>query len=176
MKKLLILCALIGLTGALRAGETNAARIAVYFSPAGGCTQAIVNEIDRAKSTILVQAYSFSSAPIARALVEAHKRGVNVQLIIDKSVETEEHSSANTVLRGGVTVLEDAQHSIAHNKVMVLDSQVVITGSFNFTHAAETYNAENVLVIRDRDLARKYGDNWREHAAHSKPYAPRRTE
>ena len=176
MRKVLVLSAAIGLAGVLCAGETNTARIAVFFSPSGGCTQAIVGEIGRAKSTIQMQAFSFSSAPIARALVDAHKRGVNVQVIMDKSVETEEHSSANTVLRGGVTVLMDAQHSIAHNKVMVIDSQVVITGSFNFTHAAEAYNAENVLVIRDRDLARKYGDNWHAHAAHSKPYTPARPE
>lgn len=85
-------------------------------------------------------------------------------------MEEEPHSSASTVWRGGVPVLVDAQHSIAHNKVMVIDDQVVITGSFNFTHAAESFNAENLLVIHDRELARKYSDNWQAHAAHSKPF------
>ena len=64
-----------------------------------------------------------------------------------------------------------AAHSISHNKVMVIDDQVVITGSFNFTHAAEAFNAENLLIIHDRDLARKYSENWRLHAAHAKPFS-----
>ena len=59
------------------------APISVYFSPNGGCTQAIIDEINSAKSEILVQAYSFTSAPIAKALVEAHKRGIKVLVILD---------------------------------------------------------------------------------------------
>ena len=70
------------------------AQIAVYFSPHGGCTDAIVKELDAAKESVLVQAYSFTSAPIAKALMEAHKRGVKVQVILDKSQRTEKYSSA----------------------------------------------------------------------------------
>ncbi len=171
MRSLFVVVLLAVSTGLAQAAATNDARIAVYFSPDGGCTEAIVGELARARTTVLVQAYSFSSAPIAKALVQARQRGVNVRLVIDKSVEDEPHSSANTVARGGVPVLVDAMHSIAHNKVMVIDDQVVITGSFNFTHAAESFNAENLLIIHDRDLARKYSENWRVHAAHAKPYA-----
>ena len=57
----------------------------VYFSPHGGCTDAITKELNSAKSTILVQAYSFTSAPIAKGLLNAHKRGVKVQVLLDKS-------------------------------------------------------------------------------------------
>jgi hypothetical protein len=57
--------------------------IEVYFSLKGGCTEAVVKEIDATKSTILVQAYSFTSAPIAKALVEAHKRGITIEVILD---------------------------------------------------------------------------------------------
>ena len=67
----------------------------------------------------------------------------------------------------------DTKHAIAHNKVMVIDGAVVITGSFNFTKAAEEKNAENLLVIRDRDLAGKYGENWQDHAGHSEGYVGR---
>jgi phosphatidylserine/phosphatidylglycerophosphate/cardiolipin synthase-like enzyme len=56
----------------------------VYFSPHGGCSEAIIKEIDRAKAQILVQAYSFTSQPIAKALLAAHTRGVNVQTIVIK--------------------------------------------------------------------------------------------
>jgi phosphatidylserine/phosphatidylglycerophosphate/cardiolipin synthase-like enzyme len=144
--------------------------IEVYFSPRGGCTEAIVAEIDRAKDSILVQAYSFTSAPIAKALVDAHRRGVVVAALLDKSQESEKYSSADFVLHAGIATRIDDRHAIAHNKVMILDSQTVITGSFNFTKAAEESNAENLLIIRDAAIADMYTQNWRMHAEHSQPY------
>jgi phosphatidylserine/phosphatidylglycerophosphate/cardiolipin synthase-like enzyme len=69
--------------------------------------------------------------------VEAHRRGVNVKAILDKSVNTRHYSSATFLEHMGVPVWIDAQHTIAHNKVMVIDDATVITGSFNFTRAAE---------------------------------------
>ncbi len=62
---------------------------------------------------------------------------------------------------------------IAHNKIMVIDANTVVTGSFNFTKAAEERNAENVLIIRNRDLAARYIGNWNKHAKHSEPYSGR---
>ena len=106
--------------------------IEVYFSPKGGCTEAVVKELDDARSTVLVQAYSFTSAPIAKALVDAHKRGVS-QVILDKSQRTEKYSSATFLVNMGIPTKIDAVHAIAHNKIMVIDAQTVITGSFNFT-------------------------------------------
>ncbi len=144
--------------------------IEIYFSPEGGCTEAVVEEIDRARETILVQAYSFTSVPIADALVKAHHRGVDVQAILDFSQETEKYSSADFLVHAGIPTLVDHQHAIAHNKVMILDGATVITGSFNFTKAAEEHNAENLLVIRDEAIAGQYTANWHVHAAHSKPY------
>ena len=73
----------------------------------------------------------------------------------------------------GIPVRIDAQHAIAHNKIMVIDGATVITGSFNFTKNAEENNAENLLVIRSPDLAAKYTANWQAHAGHSDPYAGR---
>jgi phosphatidylserine/phosphatidylglycerophosphate/cardiolipin synthase-like enzyme len=144
--------------------------ISVYFSPNGGCTDAVVKELGAARTTILVQAYSFTSVPIAKALIDAHKRGVDVQVVLDKSQRTEKYSSADFLHNMGIGVRIDAKHAIAHNKVMVIDGQVIITGSFNFTKAAEENNAENLLVIRSADLAAKYAANWRGHESHSEPY------
>ena len=147
--------------------------IEVYFSPKGGCTEAVVRELNAAKSTVLMQAYSFTSAPIAKALLEAHKRGVKVQAIIDKSQRSEKYSEVDFLVNVGIPTRIDAKHAIAHNKIMVIDDQVVITGSFNFTKAAEANNAENLLVIRSPELAKKYTDNWQVHCSHSEPYAGR---
>jgi phosphatidylserine/phosphatidylglycerophosphate/cardiolipin synthase-like enzyme len=147
--------------------------IEVHFSPKGGCTEAVVKELGNAKSTVLVQAYSFTSVPIAKALVDAFHRGVKVEVILDKSQKGEKYSSADFVINAGIPTKIDAKHAIAHNKIMVIDGQTVITGSFNFTKAAEENNAENLLVIRSPELAAKYAANWQAHAAHSDPYESR---
>ncbi len=63
---------------------------------------------------------------------------------------------------------------IAHNEIMIIDGETVITGSFNFTKAAEEKNAENLLVIRDKKLAKRYFKNWEEHERHSEVYVDRR--
>jgi phosphatidylserine/phosphatidylglycerophosphate/cardiolipin synthase-like enzyme len=98
--------------------------IEVHFSPKGGCTEAVVKELAAAKSTVLVQAYSFTSVPIAKALVDAHKRGVKVEVILDKSQRTEKYSSADFVLHAGIPTKIDSKHAIAHNKIMIIDGQV----------------------------------------------------
>ncbi len=142
----------------------------VFFSPHDGATSAIIKEIASAKSEILVQAYSFTSAPIAKALLDAHKRRIRVEAILDKSQKKERYTSATFLSNSGVPVYIDADHAIAHNKIMVIDREVVITGSFNFTKAAEERNAENLLIIRSRDLAAKYIENWNSHRKHSQLY------
>ncbi len=148
----------------------------VSFSPHGGCTGVVVAELGNARASVLVQAYSFTSAPIAKALVEAHQRGVRVEVVLDRSQRSEKYSSADFVAHAGIPTRIDARHAIAHNKVMVIDGRTVITGSFNFTKAAEEQNAENLLVLRDVALAEKYAANWKAHADHSEPYAGRGEE
>jgi phosphatidylserine/phosphatidylglycerophosphate/cardiolipin synthase-like enzyme len=145
----------------------------VYFSPHGGCTEAIIRELNKAQTTILVQAFSFTSAPIAKALLNGHKRRVKVEVILDKSQRTDQYSSATFFFNAGIPVKIDSQHAIAHNKVMIIDGETVITGSFNFTKAAEENNAENLLIIHDKKLAERYIKNWLEHAGHSEVYVQR---
>lgn len=142
----------------------------VYFSPRGGCTGAVVAELLAARKTIYVQAYSFTSAPIAKALSDAHARGVHVEVILDKSNLSEKYSSADFVAHAGIATYIDGKHAIAHNKIMIVDGGTVLTGSFNFTKQAEQNNAENLLVIRDRALSETYFANWNAHKAHSVSY------
>jgi phosphatidylserine/phosphatidylglycerophosphate/cardiolipin synthase-like enzyme len=118
-----------------------------------------VQALASAQRTILAQAYSFTSAPIAKALLDAHTRGVQVQVILDQSQRTEKYFSADFLANQGVPVVIDAQHAIAHNKVMVIDGATLLTGSFNFTKAAQDRNAENLLSIRDAVLAAQYTQN-----------------
>jgi phosphatidylserine/phosphatidylglycerophosphate/cardiolipin synthase-like enzyme len=172
---LLALCAALLLAGC----EPQASipqGIQVYFSPKGGATDAVVNALAQATNNVLVQAYSFTSAPIARALVDAHRRSVKVQVILDHSQRTEKYSEADFLRNNGIPTLIDAKHPIAHNKIIIIDDGIVVTGSFNFTKAAEEHNAENLLVINDPILAKTYIDNWHAHEQHSEPFerAPKR--
>lgn len=148
----------------------------VYFSPKGGCTEAVVKNLDQAEKSVLVQAYSFTSLPIAEALVNAHKRGVKVKVLLDKSQRRGKGSKLELLVNAGIPVSIDTKHSIAHNKVMIIDGVTVITGSFNFTTAAGDRNAENLLVIRDKAVARKYRGNWSSHSKHSEPYSSDKVE
>ena len=163
---LLLACASLGQTKAFEIGQVHACFTPEYH---GGptCTDQIVSAIAGAHQSILVQAYSFTSAPIAKALADAHKRGVDVRVILDTSNLKAGYSSAVFLQHMGIPPLIDSHHAIAHNKVMVIDAREVITGSFNFTKAAEEKNAENVLFIDDSPIAAAYTQNWNDHAAHS---------
>ncbi|HCA81727.1 MAG TPA: phospholipase D family protein, partial [Bacteroidetes bacterium] len=71
----------------------------------------------------------------------------------------------------GISVFIDHVHAIAHNKVMIIDNESIITGSFNFSKAAEERNAENILIIQNKQLAAKFLENWRIHQRHSTLYS-----
>jgi phosphatidylserine/phosphatidylglycerophosphate/cardiolipin synthase-like enzyme len=143
--------------------------VAVHFSPKGGCTDTVVDAIKSAHHEILVLAYSFTSRPISQALVDAKLRGVHVEIILDHSNEKEEHTDLPFLVEQGLAPLIDPDHAIAHNKVMLLDGATLLTGSFNFTHQAETENAENLLVIKGHpDLIHAYRHDFLAHKAHAR--------
>jgi len=144
--------------------------IAAHFSPKGGCATAIVTELNRARSEILVMAYSFSCPDIANALIAASGRGVRVAVLLDRSNEAESYSELGDLRKHKIDVLIDAQHAIAHNKVIIIDRRIVLTGSFNFTRQAEHENAENLLILRHHhDLVERYRDNFHAHRDHCVP-------
>ena len=149
-------------------GCRTSADLEIVFSP--GCTEKIVYEINQAKISISVLAYSYTSEPIGAALLNAKKRGVEVKVIVDAGRVFEPKSRVKEE-RGELEIRSDPAHAIMHQKVIVIDpdtdSAVVIAGSFNFTAAAEYNNAENINVIRSKDAAKCYRDNWLEHSKHS---------
>jgi len=95
---------------------------------------------------------------------------LKIQVILDKSQRTEKYSEADFLQHEGIPTLIDAEHAIAHNKIMIIDGYLAVTGSFNFTKAAEENNAENLLFINDGVLAKRYIDNWFAHEHHSESY------
>lgn len=139
----------------------------IHFSPNGGATENIVNAINGASKSIYVQAYSFTSAPIGMALVNAHNRGVHVEVILDKSDVTGKGSVLPMLKGHGIPTFIDDKHAIAHNKIIIIDQVTVFTGSFNFTNAAEHSNAENSIRLTDAKIAAVYQQNWNAHRGHS---------
>jgi hypothetical protein len=114
------------------------------FTPGQDCTHQITDQIVKANHSILVQAYGFSSKNIADALIAAKNRGVNVKVILDKSQRKQKYSLLYYIVDAGIPVWIDMKPAIAHNKVMIIDDKEVITGSFNFTDAAQKRNAEKL--------------------------------
>ncbi len=140
----------------------------VCFTPPGNCTALIVDAINNATKTIYVQAYSFTSGPIIHALVVAADRGVAVKVILDKSqVDSKKYTSSRYLLNNNIPVWVDYKPAIAHNKVMIIDESVVITGSFNFTNAAQYKNAENLLILKNPAIAADYLKNWQARLSES---------
>lgn len=118
------------------------------FSPRQGATKLVIKTVGEAKESLCMAAYSFTSQPIADALVAAHKRGVALSVVLDKSQRTQKRSLYNFLEENDVPTRINDHYAIMHNKFMVIDNKILQLGSFNYTAAAEKRNAENVLVIK----------------------------
>lgn len=149
----------------------SGAEATVAFAPNGDATEVVIKAIKTAKRQILVQAYSFTSVPIIQALGEARARGIDVEAILDRTNESPRYTGATYLTHHAIPVWIDDSVAIAHNKVMIIDGDTVITGSFNFTQAAQQRNAENVMVIsKAPGLAQAYARNWAWRKGLSRPY------
>lgn len=151
LKKLILtlICALC-LTAA------QAITMQVCFTPGQDCQGMIAKEIVKAHHSVYVQAYHLTNKAIINALCKARKNGAIVTIVVDKQAKRE----ALRLIEQGFSVLIDYKPRIAHNKVMIIDDKTVITGSFNFTNAAQKSNAENVIIIEDSKIAGLYEDNF----------------
>ncbi len=150
----------------------NAGKTEFAFSPGEESTELVTKVIRSATKTIRLAAYSFTSKPLAEALVAAHRNGVDVQVVLDKSNATAKYSSATFLANAGIPTRIDSKHPIAHSKFMVIDDRTVETGSFNYTKAAMK-NSENVVVFWDSpEIAKTYSSNWQLHWEHSTQYGP----
>jgi phosphatidylserine/phosphatidylglycerophosphate/cardiolipin synthase-like enzyme len=147
---------------------TSAAEMAVEpcFSPAGRCSEKIAREIDGARLEILAAIYALTDDRLAWALIQAKERGVNVQVVLDRAFDAENSASKGSWLaeRGvglkrvsGLPSGRERGAGLMHQKFAVIDRQVVITGSYNWTVAASQFNDENLLVFRNGGpLAEEY--------------------
>lgn len=155
--------------------QTGASYELCFVPDGNNCQDLLVDAINHTNKQLLIQAYSFTSESIAKAIVDAKKRGVDVQVLVDKSQEGKmsggkrDYSVVTLLQNANIPVLVDSKPAIAHNKVMVFDGQRVFTGSFNFTKAATTRNAENGIIITgDKAIVESYTKNWEARKAVSR--------
>lgn len=135
----------------------NGSQIEVYFSPEDGTLDHILEVVNSAKESIDFMAYSFTSDELADALIERAKTGINVRGVFDKDqYHSNEGTEFDTLHNAGIDVWLDGNPRLMHHKVIIIDKQVVITGSYNFSNNAERNNDENTLIIHNRDIAAQY--------------------
>jgi phosphatidylserine/phosphatidylglycerophosphate/cardiolipin synthase-like enzyme len=141
--------------------------LGVFFTPPSGAGKALVRWIDEARQEVVVQAYGFTHNAIAQALLRAHLRGVRVAVLLDQKSSSTNQYVIDLLQGSNIELRFDGAHAIAHNKVMVIDHRIVVTGSFNFTNSADSRNAENLLILDSPSLAAHYQTNWQTHWAHA---------
>ena len=135
----------------------------VGFSPNQGSLPLVIKGIDSAKKSIHVAAYSFTSKPIATALLNAVKRGVDVKVIADQKSNSGKYSAVTYLANNGVPVKLDGNYPIFHHKFMVIDGTTLETGSFNYSAAAADKNAENVLLLWNvPQITQIYDKEWQQ--------------
>ena len=149
------------------ASWTDAAEIDVYFSPGGGVARAIAAEIGKAETSVSVMSYTISEPQICQALCRAKQRGICVRLIVNPTQEASRWSQAANLQRCGVIVRTDHRHTRMQNKGVIVDVATVCTGSANHSKSADRSNAENLVVIRNAEVAAKFSANFALHWNHS---------
>ena len=140
----------------------QAGTVEILFTPGDPVDRRIIAAIDAAHHDVHVLAYSFTHPGIAKALIAARGRGVEVHVVADAHQATAlPHTMLPDLHRRGIAVWLDAGFGSAHNKVVIVDAGMpgatTVTGSFNFTRAAQSHNAENVVIFHhNRDVAKVY--------------------
>jgi phosphatidylserine/phosphatidylglycerophosphate/cardiolipin synthase-like enzyme len=136
----------------------NGTEIEVYFSPEDGVARYIIEQIQGAKQSIYFLAFSFTADDIADAMLERAQAGVTVAGVFEKTqVASSKSSNEYDGMRAaGLDVWLDANPKNMHNKVIIIDGQTVITGSYNYSANAEKNNDENILIIHNADIAGLY--------------------
>ena len=155
---------LLALPIAASAFEPAAAvQVEAAFSPEAGAEALVLATLGSARRTIRLAAYSFTSPPVVRELLAAHRRGVDVHIVVDDKGNRGKASQAalNLVVNAGIPTRAVSAYAIHHDKYAVIDGTTVQTGSFNYSKAAASSNSENVLVVRNNPaLAARYTAQW----------------
>ncbi len=133
----------------------NNKKIDVFFCPDDWCANKVIYTLNEAKKSVYFMTFSFTHDKIADVLIKKKKEGLDVKGIIEKS-QNNAYCEYNRLKNNSIGVIWDKNKANMHHKVFIIDESVVITGSFNPTMNADTRNDENLLVIYDSEIAKKY--------------------
>ena len=136
------------------------AKTEVYFSLYDDPESAIINNIAKAEEFISIAMYTFTEVEIAQAILEARDRGIDIKIYLDRSQVKAKYSRSRYFVQNGIEVRISSNNYIMHNKFAVIDNEIVITGSYNWTASAGERNDENLLVIDDNYVVKKYQDQF----------------
>jgi len=144
---------------------TSKKKITVCFSPRGCGEKLLISKINKAKKYIYVAIFSFTNSKIARALINARKRGVKVYVIVDEGQLHNKHirNLIRKLIRNGIIVKakRGTGGGLMHHKYAVIDGKIVLTGSYNWTYSAENRNDENLICLENyQTVAKKYLNNF----------------
>jgi len=132
--------------------------IDTFFSPDDNVANNLLDLLHNANESIYFLAYSFTSDPLAEAIRDRAAEGVTVKGVMDSDqIDSNIGGEFDSFRQAGLDVRRDGNaRGLMHHKVIIVDSEIVITGSYNFTNAAETRNDESVWVIYDGFIASQY--------------------
>ena len=135
---------------------------ALFASPLAGqnIEQRLINEIDAAEEQVLLAMYSFSDDDLGAAVIRAHQRGVAVYVLLDEGHEIDAGRESPNLAAAGVPTAVEHQAGLLHHRFVVIDRQVVITGSYDWSDAASADDFENVVVIDCAAIAAEYIDEF----------------
>ena len=144
----------------------------MFFSPKGGCQQAIVSTIQQAKHNIIGSIYCFNSIPIADALITAHQAGVQVRIVVDRSQINVKNTQLPRLYQHGIPIVVARGVKIMHEKTLVADGTYIFSGSFNWTNPAENANGEIAFLLVSQTLSKDYRQHWEKYWQSGRAYTP----
>jgi phosphatidylserine/phosphatidylglycerophosphate/cardiolipin synthase-like enzyme len=130
--------------------------VEVYFSPADRAEKHLVELVRGANKSIRMLAYSFTSDALGEALMDQAAAGLVVQIVCDEDQADGQGAEYAALRQAGLDVRLDGNSGLMHNKVLIIDDEIVVLGSYNFTRAANQTNDENVVVVMSAQLAGQY--------------------
>jgi len=134
--------------------------IDIYFSPEDDFKSKLISLINSASKKIYFMIYAFTDQDVADALIDASQRGVEVSGVFDEDFNQNQYSKYDYLKDAGIDVKIDGNSFLLHDKVMMFDDSIVVTGSYNFTISANSKNAENSLIITDDKIYKEYEDEF----------------
>lgn len=144
-------------------------RPAVYTTCNGNAHQAIIEELNAATSTIKCMLYSFNDLELADALEAAQLRGVDVKIVMDRGQFNKNKVAQHIYSSKGLNMVLDSHETIMHMKLCIIDANVIILGSYNWTRAARIFYAEVLHISANSTLAAQLITSFWWHYGHSTP-------